>query len=273
MTKYREEGYSGRRSSIIELQRGGPKPPLFVVYPDIFSDFIRHLDSDLPVYGLMGLELVGRQPLQRRIEDRAAFYVEEIQSVQATGPYFISGRCIGGFVAFEIAQQLRSKGQEVALLALFNTPSPFLVRFSTLHDYVINFAREASLLDENVLRWGSKQKLMYVVWQLAYKAYLSIDSFRPRPRKNIDNYQAIRKYSPSVYTGQILYFFASDTRARSFYGREWGWHILAAGGLEIHVVPGTTASMMREPHVRFLADKLRSKLNELHPAPSETRSE
>ena len=66
MTKHREEGYSGRRSSIIELQRGGPKPPLFVVYPDIFSDFIRHLDSDLPVYGLMGLELVGRQRRQPR---------------------------------------------------------------------------------------------------------------------------------------------------------------------------------------------------------------
>ena len=37
-----------------------------------------------------------------------------------------------------------------------------------------------------------------------------------------------------------------------------GWSALAAGGLELHRVPGTHFTMMREPHVAQLAEQLRS---------------
>src|SRR2546427_12680170 len=51
----------------------------------------------------------------------AALYINEIRRVQPEGPYFIGGYCLGGTIAYEIAQQLTSRGQGGGLLALLDT--------------------------------------------------------------------------------------------------------------------------------------------------------
>src|SRR5207237_131654 len=66
----------------------------------------------------------GTRSPHTRIEEFAAQYVEDIRAVQPQGPYYLSGYCFGGVVAFEMAQQLRLQGHEVALLALFNAAHP-----------------------------------------------------------------------------------------------------------------------------------------------------
>ena len=43
----------------------------------------------------------------------------------------------------------------------------------------------------------------------------------------------------------------------AFLDPDLGWSELAPGGLEIHDVPGNTFSMLQEPHVQVLAEKLR----------------
>src|SRR4030095_9055074 len=55
------------------------------------------------------------------VEDMAAHYINELRSVQPTGPYFIGGRSLGGMIAFEMARQLRAQGHEIGLLALLDT--------------------------------------------------------------------------------------------------------------------------------------------------------
>ena len=42
-----------------------------------------------------------------------------------------------------------------------------------------------------------------------------------------------------------------------FLDPDFGWSELAPGGLEIHDVPGDTYSMLQEPRVQRLAEKLR----------------
>ena len=42
-----------------------------------------------------------------------------------------------------------------------------------------------------------------------------------------------------------------------FIEHDLGWSEVAPGGLEIHDVPGDTFSMLQEPHVQRLAEKLR----------------
>ena len=51
----------------------------------------------------------------------AAHYREEMQRLQPKGPYLLGGYCLGGTIAFEIAQQLRRAGESVALLAMLET--------------------------------------------------------------------------------------------------------------------------------------------------------
>ena len=48
-------------------------------------------------------------------------YIAEIRSVQPHGPYFLGGFCSGAYIALEMAARLHEQGDEVALLATFNT--------------------------------------------------------------------------------------------------------------------------------------------------------
>ena len=58
------------------------------------------------------------------MEEMAARYVDEIRLIQPEGPYVIGGLSYGGYVAFEIAQQLYNQNQAVALLGILDTIAP-----------------------------------------------------------------------------------------------------------------------------------------------------
>ena len=67
------------------------------------------------------------------IEAIASYYLQKIRQVQARDPYFLGGYCVGGIIAFEMAQQLRAAGEEVALLVMFESYNPDRpVRLSTI---------------------------------------------------------------------------------------------------------------------------------------------
>lgn len=58
-----------------------------------------------------------------------------------------------------------------------------------------------------------------------------------------------------VYPDRVTLFRAIDNIG--FIDPDLGWSELAPGGLEIHDVPGHTFSMLEEPHIQVLAEKLR----------------
>jgi aspartate racemase len=41
----------------------------------------------------------------------------------------------------------------------------------------------------------------------------------------------------------------------------YGWQKIAAGGLEVHDIPGDHIGILKEPHVRVLAEKLKACLD------------
>ena len=51
----------------------------------------------------------------------AAYYLHGVREVQPHGPYCLAGYSFGGFVVFEMAQQLHAAGETVALLGLLDT--------------------------------------------------------------------------------------------------------------------------------------------------------
>jgi len=63
-------------------------------------------------------------PTPCRVEDIAAFHVQTILSMRPEGPYFIGGWCVDGVVAYEVARQLRARGDEVGCLILFDAEPP-----------------------------------------------------------------------------------------------------------------------------------------------------
>ncbi|NJR75191.1 MAG: hypothetical protein HC773_19260 [Scytonema sp. CRU_2_7] len=86
-----------------------------------YYQLAHHLGIDQPFYGLQSLGLYGESQPYTRIEDMAAYYIEELRVVQPQGPYLLGGWSMGGIVAFEMATQLQKQGDKVALLALLDS--------------------------------------------------------------------------------------------------------------------------------------------------------
>ncbi|HEX6719183.1 MAG TPA: hypothetical protein VF088_18910, partial [Pyrinomonadaceae bacterium] len=70
--------------------------------------------------------------------------------------------------------------------------------------------------------------------------------------------EAEQNYRPANrrYPGRITFFWAEDA-PRDFEDNRLAWTKVAAGGCEIHVVPGTHTKMREEPHVQKLVEKLK----------------
>ena len=112
--------------SLVVLKKGGSKPPIFFVHDGegetlLYRNLALNLDPAHPVYGLQPYSRDGFPILHTRLAEIAEYYTAKIQSVQPTGPYYLSGLCIGGFLAFEVARLLVRQGETVAMVALIDT--------------------------------------------------------------------------------------------------------------------------------------------------------
>ncbi|HID99343.1 MAG TPA: amino acid adenylation domain-containing protein, partial [Thiotrichaceae bacterium] len=117
-------------ANLVEIQKGdSQKTPLFLIHPIgghiyIYRDLAYHLGSEQPVYGIQAQGFEGEAEPLSRIEDMATLYINAMRTRQPEGPYFLGGTSFGGMIAFEIAQQLQTLGQEVASLIMMDTPGP-----------------------------------------------------------------------------------------------------------------------------------------------------
>ena len=125
---------------LVPIRRGPSKVRFFCVHGAggnvlLYRDLALHLGDEFSLYGLQSQGLDGNHAPLRTVEEMAERYLNEIRKVQPQGPYHIGGYCLGGTIAYEIAQRLRHEGQEVALVALMDTYNfsrmkrPVLFRF------------------------------------------------------------------------------------------------------------------------------------------------
>lgn len=287
-----EEKWSPTWSSLIAIQPGGSKPPLFCLHLALghvlfYRDLAHRLGADQPVYAFQPQGLDGTQPCHTRIEEMASHYIKEMRALQPEGPYFLGGSSSAGLIAFEMAQQLHAQGQEVGLLALFDTYAPGFPKFSpearSLRYQVYRFMQRVNLHRDNLFLLEPREKWRYArdkavlvrgrlkgsikgiesgVKKAADKLYQSNGHSVPgedQPRINVT--RALSEYVPQVYPGRVTLFRASKRPAGYADDRDSGWGQLAAGGVDIHEIPGYHGSIVMEPRVRILAEELQACLN------------
>jgi thioesterase domain-containing protein len=126
---------------LVPIQPRGDRPSFFCVHDGNgqvlnYRDLSRFLGKSQPFYGIQCRGLDGEEEPFTRIDDMAAHYVREIRKVQPSGPYYLGGYSFGGRVAFVMAQHFRAAGQDVALLALFDTYSACGQQKAALRDWI-----------------------------------------------------------------------------------------------------------------------------------------
>jgi thioesterase domain-containing protein/acyl carrier protein len=273
----RESGTSKAWSSLVAIQSEGSRPPLFCVHAAganvlIYRPMSRHLGNDQPVYALQAQGLDGQSPPLTRVEDMAALYIKEIRAFQPEGPYFLLGASFGGLVAFEMAQQLVAEGQQVALLVMLNTNCPIYTLTKRIRCHIGHLMERglrgyANEIGKTIRRRRTKEavegnngpgNITVLDPELAkvLERHREVDESLVRTVRAILDSEQDYVPAQQVYPGKITFFWAQDA-VRDFEDNRLGWRRIAAGGLDIHVVPGTHTSMREEPYVADLVAKLK----------------
>jgi len=252
------------RSSLVLMKPSGSKPPFFCVHAIFGSIFpyhylAMHMEEDQPFYGLQSPGLDGEQAPLEKIEELASFYIETIKSVQPQGPYYLGGYSFGGWVAFEMAQQLLKAKDKVAFLAVLGTGVPpstnnpklgesigFLIDY--LKDYnklvLHSFLSDAHRIDAPQIQPPFLSPLYRVV--------------------EANNYAQLR-YVPQSYADKITVFVTTEQQAMFAQELTMGWQMLSEH-VEVVKIAGSHLNIFYEPQVQELAKNLTACLSKAQAA-------
>jgi amino acid adenylation domain-containing protein len=270
----RDESQASASPSLVAVQPEGSRPPLYVV-SGVCGNVVRfralgiYLGRDQPVYALQPVGIDGSLPYLTRLEDMASHYIREIKAHNPFGPYHLAGYSFGGMVVFEMAQQLSAQGERAGLTVLLDAQEwRYERRMLRVMSDAIKGPRHRARLKR--ILYGPER------WQ-----YLS-DAFRLRRASlicKVCDSLGLRVPQGAVTMEEVNRFAAGRYVARMYPGRltllrtlltprlaiddpQLGWGGLAAGGIEIHEIPGSHLEITDEPHVRVLARELGSCLEQ-----------
>jgi len=277
----RDKGASAQWSSLVPLQPGGRLRPFFGVHGHsgevlFYRDLCRRLGPDQPFFALQSQGFNGKPP-HRAVEAMAAHYLDEIRTVQPRGPYFLGGYCLGAIVAFEMAQQLLARGEEVALLALFVGYGPDLRGLSGRAHHLggrlsfhLGRARSLSGRDRRTylvrkgrdVALGLSRSARSFLWRRAYGLLEGVPYLPSRLFRDVEemNLHAARSYVPRMYPGSMIVYLSGETLPGLCLVPKRDLDGLEAREMEVVPVPGGTHTMMQEPHVAVLGALLKARL-------------
>ena len=109
---------------LFPIRAHGSNPPFFCVHPAsglswCYLPLSQCVPADNPLYGLQARGLDGTGQPARSVRDMASDYIEQIRTVQGSGPYRLLGWSFGGIVVQEMAVQ-RAADQDLELVDMVN---------------------------------------------------------------------------------------------------------------------------------------------------------
>lgn len=274
------DGKSITWDSLVPIKPKGSKMPLYIVHGAgmnvlLFNTLARNMDADQPVYGLQAKGMNGVDEPLARIEDMAAHYIAAIRAQNPDGPYALAGFSFGGLIAFEMTKQLLAQGQEVRMLAMFDTyayESNHRALWPVRAAQTMVTIVKKTLFTFKLLMKEPRRTCLYQKNQIGHQLTAVAHQFGLRkewqpvfgypPIIDQMNDLAWRRYTLTPAPIAIELFRASE---RTFYMPDvefLGWKPFALGGVTIHDMPGEHSYMFAPPHDQRFAAVLQHRLNE-----------
>ncbi|TGO02729.1 hypothetical protein PN36_20090 [Candidatus Thiomargarita nelsonii] len=265
-----------RWTYIVPIRASGTQKPFFIV-PGAgggeielihLTKLVYLLGQQQPVYGLQARGWDGKHKPHPDVESMATDYLKEIRTIQPQGPYLLGGECIGGMIAFEMAQQLHTQGQKVALLVLIDTV--LLKKISHLTHPIYKTLELHHWKARLKHHWKTvpqltPTKLIPYLFDKAKKAMGRVFTQNDIPQvqqiqqERMDAHiNTLRRYKPKVYPDRLV-LLVTKGLSKQMQDTTLGWEKLA--GLEIYKLPGEPASYLGEL-VQNTAQRLRACLDE-----------
>jgi thioesterase domain-containing protein len=224
---------AGEAGAIVPLQPRGTRAPVFAVPPhtgDVFAyrALAQALGEDQPFFALQPPGLDGRRAPLDRVDALAAYFAREIRAAQAPGPWIIAGYCMGGTVAFELAQQLLAGGDPVAGLVFFGAPHPaFFGPLSLLRHELGNRARGWVRRARLLAAQSGRERLAYAGWRLRLHRQPVDPVLAHRASVEQATLRAVRAYEPRPFAGRVQHFVPCPTWSRRARAQAERWGAVA----------------------------------------------
>jgi len=129
MARVLQEGAPEAKAPIVEIHREGTRPPFVFLHGDFTAGgfysraLALALGPDQPTLIVHPHGLIDDR-VPETIEAMAADHVRTLRALRPHGPYLLGGHCNGALVAYEMARQLTSEGEEVPAVVLIESAAP-----------------------------------------------------------------------------------------------------------------------------------------------------
>ncbi|MBM4260645.1 MAG: hypothetical protein FJ145_04290 [Deltaproteobacteria bacterium] len=286
-----------------QFQAGNGKSPIYMVPGGMggevdvelffYARLAHYVGAEYPIFGLRPKGAEGLEAPHANVAQMARDYLAEIKEFQPNGPYYLTGACIGGVLAYEMACQLERCGDQVAFLGLLDT------EFPKLSDYLYFLAEPVvERWQQATKRWAENyyvQRARYhwdevtnLSWadlpgyfshrgmaafadlktgELAQGVQQPVTVGRTQHSNDVSAsigafkrayIKALRKHRPRKYHGKVTLINAAELATQT--NGTLGWENLARGGIEVHWLPGTHITLFRQ-EVKILGAKLKECLD------------
>ncbi|MCM3291594.1 amino acid adenylation domain-containing protein [Paenibacillus sp. MER 180] len=269
-----------KHSFLVPLNQQVNSPKLFVIHPVSGMVYTyQHLAKCLDGISVIGIQAQGvmdaLNPIDN-IKEMARKYVIAIRDSQAKGPYYLAGWSIGGMIAFEVAQQMKAIGEDIQLLALFDTyyfknvchkafsESQLIHKF--IMETISNFGQE------NNLEWidsvNDSNYTLSTLLELAKSKGIIPYSFSYSGMESLfhvykSNVLANQNYEPEYLEQELMMFKAVPKHVGDQRISLYNWNSIVSK-LEVISVAGDHYSMFNEENSRIIAQHILKRLNILH---------
>lgn len=266
----------------VAVQPHGDLPPLFFI-PGVngnvigYEEFATGLGQDRPLYGLRSVGLEGESDPLNDLPSIARHFVADVKKVQPQGPYNFVGFCIGGIVAFEMAQQLKAEGEEVEFLGLIDTwPQDMVPVPKAASETGQQFLYLADALKRNIKEFSAIPKgkrLNYIRQKLGAATDMAtkLDVYRGDDGERLQdliiasNQIAASTYIASKYDGPLSLFITlgdlegPDSSDPRLYWKAFGNEAISS----VMWIPGIdSGSLLKNPYLPGLLKALKTTLEE-----------
>jgi thioesterase domain-containing protein/acyl carrier protein len=250
-----EEPLINKLENIVKLNKGGNEKNIFIFHPMHgmtypYKELAKLLENHYNVYGIQSKGLVRESPLPGTYEEMLAEYIPQVKAIQKTGPYILAGFCIGAVLAYEAARELEDEGEPVEKLIMLDIHAfipEVTIRFYPLKKALF-YTRH---LISNLLRKKSRQDS---------KGPPLDEQERLKQRVETNNKAVSMKFRyRRIINSPILHIRARENHLLGLT-KEY-WVKMTSGRVDCFETPGNHDTMLAHPHVKELAEIIKSRVN------------
>jgi thioesterase domain-containing protein len=239
----------------------------------MFMPIAKLLDRDQPAYGIQPKSLHKIDYPMLTMEEIAAEYIQELLEKLPNDKYALAGYSFGGFVAFEMAKQLRSMGKTVTMLAMFDCNA----ETGYFHEDVSKSIFRKVIRQFPKMLFIGKTFIKYPVDTISYQGFFLKNKWIEITGQT--QYQEEDEASKKIALLDLRYEYALEhykmglstndidlfrVKKRIYFVPDQnylGWREHTMKNVFVHPVPGDHKTFLMHPNQQAFAEMLQSILN------------